>query len=174
MFLRRQRSTWWILFSYWFGKQGVFQLPLRNDLTYNSGKKNLWMKMLSIKGKKVKACHRGKGDKHDQNAMYLTLKEIRQSRMCCLTSLFFFASNPLSKCWKLIFYWWPIINFASIKADSFFFLSCCVWSCFPGMTVETGAQRRFTHEWWVPCNIEHQGLLSKSPFLSSGVHCICT
>ena len=128
---------------YWFAKHRALQLPLRSYLTYNNGKKKLWMKVLSIKGKKVKTFHREKGDRHDQNVTLLILKEIKGSQdVLSLTFFSFFATNPPSKCQKLNFYWWSIINFASIETASFFFSLASAFVS--DMTMETGGERRLT------------------------------
>ena len=106
-------------------------------------KKKLWMKVLSIKGKKVKTFHREKGDRHDQNVTLLILKEIKGSQdVLSLTFFSFFATNPPSKCQKLNFYWWSIINFASIETASFFFSLASAFVS--DMTTETGGERRLT------------------------------
>ena len=151
---------------YWFAKHQALQLPLRSYLTYNNGKKkNLWMKVLSIKGKKVKTSHREKGDRHDQNAMLLILKEIKWSQdVLSLTFFSFFATNPRSKCQKLIFYWWSIINFASIETASFFSLLLLLL-CLRHDSGNWRGKKAHTHEWWLPCNIPMQSALtSQIPF----------
>lgn len=137
------------------------------------GEKNLWMKVLSIKGKKVKTFHREKGDRHDQNAALLILKEIKWSQdVLSLTFFSFFATNPPSKCQKLIFHWWSIINFASIETASFFSLLLLLLCLRPDSGNWRG-KKAHTHEWWLPCNIPMQSALTSQISFSFIRNALC-
>ena len=141
-------------------------------------KKNLWMKVLSIKGKKVKTFHREKGDRHDQNVTLLILKEIKGSQdVLSLTFFSFFcyqSTKHVSKAYVLLMIHYRLCQH---RNSLLFFLSCFCF-CLRHDNRNRRGKKAHTHEWWLPCNIPMWSVLTSqisfSFYQKSIVFALCT